>query len=115
VLLGVHVVCADTEEEARRQLAPVHVMDANLARGDLQAPIPAPDEAVSLLGGLPPLERYRLGSGVPPRFVGGTPDVVREVLDALVRDLGLDGLIAHDVMTDRAARVRSYELLPGGR
>lgn len=111
VLLAVHVVCADSEDEARRQLAPVHVMYGHLARGDLQAPIPAPDEAVEQLGGLPPLERYRAGSRVPPRFIGGTPEMVGEALEGLVADLELEGVILQDVMTDRAARLRSYELL----
>ena len=111
VILGVHVVCADTEEEARRQLAPVHVMYRNMARGDLKSPIPTPDDAVDRLGGLPVLERYRPGSGIPPRFLGGTADVVREQLENLVADLSLEGLVVQDVMTDPQARLRSYELM----
>lgn len=110
-ILGIHVVCADTEDEARRQLAPVHVMYANLARGDLRSPIPGPDAAVTRLGGLPTLERYRPGSRVPPRFVGGTPEQVREQLEQLVADLSLDGLMIQQLMTDYPARLRSFELL----
>jgi luciferase family oxidoreductase group 1 len=113
VVLAVHVVCADTEEEARRQLAPVHVMYRNLASGNLQAPIPDPDGAVAQLGGLPTLERYRAGSGVPPRFIGGTVEVVGEQLSQLAADLSVDGLMVQDLITDRAARLRSYELLAG--
>ena len=110
-MLGVHVVCADTEEEARRQLAPVHVMYANLTRGDLRAPIPDPDGAVKQLGALPRLERYRSGSGVPPRFVGGTIEQVRDQLEQLSADLSLDEIIVQDLITDHPARLRSYELL----
>lgn len=111
VMLGIHVVCADTEEEARRQLASVHVMYANLAKGNLRATLPDPDGAVEQLGGLPPLERYEPGSGIPPRFVGGTLEQVREQLEQLRADLSLDEIIIQDLMTDQAARLRSYELL----
>lgn len=111
VMLGVHVVCADTEEEARRQLAPVHVMYRNLATGNLRAPLLAPDGAVAQLGGLPPLERYRPGTGIPPRFVGGTPEQVQDQLEQLSEDLALREIIVQDVMTDHEARLRSYELL----
>lgn len=111
VMLGVHVVCADTEEEARRQLAPVHVMYANLSRGNLRAQLPSPDGAVEQLGGLPRLERYRPGTGVPPRFVGGTPEQVQEQLEQLTADLSLDEIMIQDLMTDHSARLRSYELL----
>ncbi len=113
VMLGVHVVCADSEEEARRQLAPVHIMYDNLARGDLRAPIPAPDRAVDQLGGLPALERYRPGTGIPPRFIGGTPEQVQEQLEQLSADLDLDEIMIQDLITDHPARLRSYELLAG--
>src|SRR5690606_23464096 len=103
----------DTEEEARRQLAPVHVMYRNLARGELRAPLPDPDGAVDQLGGLPALERYRPGSGVPPRFIGGTPEQVREQLTQLGADLSLDEIMIQDLLTEHEARLRSYELLAG--
>lgn len=110
-ILSVHVVCAETEDEVRRQLAPVHILYQNLARGDLHSPLPDPDTAVTQLGGLPPLERYRPGSGVPPRFLGGTPDQVREQLEELMADLAVEEIIIQDLMTDHEARLRSYELL----
>ena len=111
VMLGIHVVCADTEDEARRQLAPVHVMYDNLARGKLGSRLPDPDGAVAQLGGLPPLDRYRPGSGVPPRFLGGTLPQVREQLEELIADLTLDEIIVQDLLTDHEARLRSFELL----
>lgn len=111
LILAVHVVCADSEEEARRQLAPVHVMYRKLAIGDLQSLLPGPDDAVDELGGLPELERYRPGSGVPPRFIGGTVDQVQEQLEALSADLEPDEIMLQDMMNDAEARLRSYELL----
>jgi luciferase family oxidoreductase group 1 len=111
VRLGIHVVSADSEEEARRQLAPVHVMYQNLAQGRLDLPLLLPDQAVDALGGLPPLERYVAGSGVPPKFIGGTPEQVQETLQQLTDDLGLEEIIIQDMMTDHQARLHSYELM----
>lgn len=110
-MLAVHAVCADTEEEARRQLAPVHVMYRNLAVGKLNAPIPDPDRAIDELGRVPELERYRRGTGIPPRFIGGTPDQVGEQLLELAEDLDLQEIMIQDLVTDPEARLRSYELL----
>lgn len=113
VILAVHAVCADTEEEARRLLAPVHVMYRNMAKGDVTSPLLTPDDAVKALGGLPPLERYKPGSGTPPRFVGGTVEQVGEQLQQLARDLAVDEIMIQDLLTEHEARLHSYELLAG--
>ena len=109
--LSVHVVCADTEEEARKQVAPVHIMYQNLAKGNLSSMLPAPDDAVKQLGGLPPVEQYVPGTGTPPRFVVGNAEQVHRQLTQLANDLSVDEIIVQDMMTDHAARLRSYELL----
>ncbi|GAB2771695.1 LLM class flavin-dependent oxidoreductase [Rhabdobacter roseus] len=111
VRLAVHVVCADSEAEARRQIAPVHVMYRNLSRGNINAPILDPDSAVDALGGLPPLERYLPGSGIPPKFLAGTPEQVHDQLEALTRDVDARELIIQDLMTEHPARLHSYQLL----
>lgn len=111
VILSVHVVCADTEEEARKQIAPVNVMYDNLSRGIIDAQLPIPDEAVKKLGGLPKIEKYEKGSGIPPRFIAGTTDQVHEQLTQLSSDLSVDEIIVQDMMTDHEARLHSYDLL----
>lgn len=111
VILAVHAVCAETTEEARRQLAPVHVMYRNLARGDVASPMLRPDDAVAALGGLPPLDEYRPGMGVPPRFIGGTPTQVKAQLKSLAQDLSVQEIMIQDLITDYEARRRSYRLL----
>lgn len=111
VILAVHVVCADSDLEARRQLAPVHVMYENLAQGDVRSPLLTPEAAIERLGGLPPLESYVPGSGVPPRFVAGSLASVREQLEQLSSDLNVDGLMVQDMIIEHDARLRSYELL----
>jgi len=112
-ILAVHVVCADTEAEAQRQIAPVNVMYNNLSRGILDAEIPIPDKAVKQLGGLPKIEQYVGGSGTPPKFIAGTAEQVHEQLTQLGKDLAVDEIIVQDMFTDHQARLRSYELLAG--
>lgn len=113
VILALHVVCAETEEEARRQLAPVHIMYRNLSLGIIDAPIPNPDDAVIELGGLPVVTKYVPGSRVPPKFIGGTPDSVHRQLEDLTRDFSVDEIMIQDMITDFPARLRSFELLAG--
>lgn len=111
VILALHAVCADTLEEARRQLAPVHVMYRNLSQGILDARIPDPDKAVEALGGLPELDIYQKGSGMIPKFIGGTPESVRRQFEDIAEDFQLQELMIQDMMTDYTARKKSIHLL----
>ena len=111
VILSIHVVVADSEDEARRQLAPVHVMYQNLARGSIKEPMLDPDSAVEALGGPPPIDQYQAGSRIPPRFVGGTIQQVGEQLEQISHDFDTNEIMIQDLMTDHTARLRSYELL----
>jgi|SRR5690554_472787 len=111
VTLAVHVICADTEDEARKQIGPVNIMYNNLSKGILDVKLPSPDEAIKELGGLPKVEKYVAGTGIPPKFIAGTPKQVHEQLTQLEKDLGVDEIIIQDMMTDHKARMRSYELM----
>jgi luciferase family oxidoreductase group 1 len=111
LMIALRVICADTELEARRQFAPVQLMHSNITGGSLRAPMSSPDDAIRQLGRLPELQRYEPGSGVPPRYIGGTIEQVRETLEQISNDLGADEIIIQDMMTDFEARLRSFELL----
>ena len=111
IILSLHVVCADTEEEAARQLAPVTIMYKNLSKGKLDMDLPLPDDAVKQLGFVPKIEKYVPGSMVPPRFVAGTYKSVKQQLDELAHDFQVDEFIIQDVITDAKARLHSYELM----
>lgn len=110
-ILAVHVVCADTEEEARRQLAPVDLMYRKMSMGIIDTALPDPDGAIKELGGLPKLEKYIAGSGVPPKFIGGTLDNVQQQFENLAKDFSLSEIMIQDIMTDHQVRLRSYELM----
>ncbi len=110
-ILSVHVVCAETADEARRQLAPVYMVYRNLAQGNLTDPLLSPDEAIAAWGELPALETYTPGTGIPPKFIGGTPEQVKEQIEGLAHDLSLEEIIIQDLVADHEARLRSYELM----
>ena len=113
VRLGLHVVCADTELEARRQLGPVQVAYNYLGSGKLQFLQPSPEEAIRMLGGIPLIERYKRGSYLPPRYIARTLEQVAEQLHSIEKDFLIDELVVQDMTTDWAARRHSYELLAG--
>lgn len=111
LILALHVVAADSEAEAQRLLAPVHIMYRNLSKGVLDEPLLSLDDAVEAWGGLPELPTYVAGSAIPPRFVGGTIESVREQLENIAKDFQVEEIMIQDMITDHKARLRSYELL----
>jgi luciferase family oxidoreductase group 1 len=113
VILSVHAVCADSEEEAAKQLAPVIIMYQMLSQGRLDMDLPLPDDAVKQLGYLPRIEKYIPGSRIPPRFIAGTFQSVKSQLEELAHDFQIEEFIIQDMITDTKARLRSYELMGG--
>ncbi len=113
VRLGLHVVCSDTELEARRQLGPVQVAYNYLGSGKLQFLEPSPEEAIAMLGGIPVIERYKRGSYRPPRYIAGTFEQVAEQLHWIEQDFLVDEFVIQDMTTEWDARRHSYELLAG--
>lgn len=111
VILSVHAVCADTEEEAQRQLAPVQLMYKQLQKGVISNALPLPDDAIKELGAIPRITKYIPGSGIPPQFVAGTKESVHLQLSELAKDLDLDEIMIQDMMTDHQARLHSFSLL----
>jgi luciferase family oxidoreductase group 1 len=105
--VGVSVVCAETDEEARRLAASSRMTFTLLRRGKLIA-VPPPDKALRFLESEgQPLD------GLPPgrRMLIGAPDTVAEGLRAVAAEYGADELIVVTITHDHAARRRSYELL----
>ncbi|HEX5716658.1 MAG TPA: LLM class flavin-dependent oxidoreductase [Thermoanaerobaculia bacterium] len=106
VMLGVNVFAADTEEEARRLMTSVQQAWVQLRRG---RPVPLP----------PPIEGYESRLTEPERAtleqalscsVIGSPEMVRQGLEAFVARTGADELMVVSQIYDHAARLRSYEI-----
>ena len=106
-MVGVNVVAADTDEEARRLFTTVQQSFTNLVRGaggKLQAPI---DDIEAYWT---PLEKYQASRMLKYSFVGSRESVRRELREfsALTR---ADELMIVTSVYDQAARIRSYEIV----
>jgi luciferase family oxidoreductase group 1 len=114
--VGVWVVCADSEEEARRIAASGRMAFTLLRRGQL-IPVPPPEEALAFLADEAAANGARPGAHGAGRGLGrrravvGTPDRVREELLGVADEYGAQEVIAVNITYDHAARRRSYELL----
>jgi luciferase family oxidoreductase group 1 len=107
VAVGVWVICAESDEEARRLASSGRMTFTLLRRGQLIA-VPSPEIAVEFLAaddrtpGQPRSER---------RAIVGSPDTVRGELEDVVAKYGADEAIVVSITYEHEARRRSYELL----
>lgn len=107
VILGVAVVCAETDEEADYLAKPMDLAWVRLRRGELK-PLATPEEAVAY-----PYtpEELAVVRGYRALTIVGSPQTVREQIEAKVKEAGADEVIVSSMIHDHAARLRSYELL----
>lgn len=108
-MVGVNVVVAGTDADARRLFTSHQQAFVNLRRGE-PGPLPPPVDDIETR--LAPFERAMVDEVLSVSVVG-SPDTVRRGLDALVARVGPDELIAVSQVYDHAARLRSFELLSG--
>lgn len=105
-IAAVGAICAETREEAEYLHASVRLLQRRIRQGD-RRPVAPPDEALRelrLLGETPE-------DGEWPRYFVGTPETVRDGLEAMARPLGIGELVVNTITWDHAARLRSYRLL----
>ena len=107
LMLGVSVVCAETDEQARWLAAPGQLAFLRLRSGR-PGRFPSPEEAAA--HEFSPGERALLNERSSSQVIGG-PEQVRDELRALVEQTGADELIITTAVHAHADRVRSYELL----
>jgi luciferase family oxidoreductase group 1 len=109
VMLGVNVVAADSDEEARLLATSWRQAFANLRRG-MPTTLPPPDREFEKE--IVPYKGLRLGELQSVSMVGSA-DTVREDLQAFVEQTQADELILVSHIYDHGARLRSYEVLAG--
>jgi luciferase family oxidoreductase group 1 len=106
-MIGVNVVAAETDEEARRLFTSAQQSFTNLlrgTRGQLRAPI---DDIETYWT---PPEKARASAMLATSIVGSR-ETVRRGLEALIAQTGADELMVASAIFDHAARLRSYEIL----
>ncbi|GAB4074669.1 MsnO8 family LLM class oxidoreductase [Barrientosiimonas marina] len=108
-MIGVNVIAADTEEEARYLNTTQQQQVLNMHRGQpgkLQPPIENPDEAFSQMD-----KAIIEQSSNSPYTVIGTKETVRKKLEELLESTGADEMIINSSIYDIDARIHSYEIV----
>ena len=106
-MVGVAVVCADTDEEARRIHAPATLAFLRLRSGR-PSTLPSPEEAAAHV--YSPAEQEFVESWTATHVVG-SPATVRQGLAALQEQTAADELMLTTMVYDHVDRLRSYELV----
>ena len=108
-LIGVSVVCADTDEEARWLAAPGGLAFVRLRQGR-PGLFPSPEEAAA--HEYSPAERQAVESRNADSVIG-SPQTVGARLAALQERVDVDEMMITTMLHDPADRIRSYELVAG--
>jgi luciferase family oxidoreductase group 1 len=106
-MIGVPVICAETEERARWLSGPSALSFVRLRQGR-PTQLPTPEDAADYV--FTPTEREIVRSWTSP-LIRGEPAAVRAELEALAQRTGADELMITTMVHGRADRLRSYELL----
>jgi luciferase family oxidoreductase group 1 len=107
VMVAVQVVCADSDEQARRLAAPSALSFLKLRQGK-PGQLPTPEEAASYP--YTEMEREAIRQRQADQVMG-SPETVRRGLLELQERTGADELMLTTVVYDHADRLRSYELV----
>ncbi|RWC94953.1 MAG: LLM class flavin-dependent oxidoreductase [Mesorhizobium sp.] len=107
VMLGLNVFAAPTDAEARLLFTSLQQAFVNLRTGR-PGRLPPPVEGYEQT--LDPMAKTMLGQALSCAVVG-SPETVRQGIDAFVRRTGADELMVTAQIFDHAARVRSFEIL----
>ena len=108
-LIGVQAIAADTDEEALHLTRPIALSMLRLRKGN-PGRMPSPAEAAAY--DYDELERSFVDSWLADA-VYGSPETVRAGLDELRERTGVDELMLTANVYDRAAKLRSFELISG--
>jgi luciferase family oxidoreductase group 1 len=106
-MVGVNVIVAETDAEARRLFTSAQQLTTNMLRG-VRGQLPPPIDDIDLYWS--PAEKLEAARKLACSFVG-SPETVRRELQSFVTRTGADELIVNGTVFDHGARLRSYELL----
>jgi luciferase family oxidoreductase group 1 len=106
-ILGVAVVCAETEEAAEAQAKAMDLSRVRIRSGRYE-PLPTPEEAAAYVY---TDAEQRIVREYRRLMVVGTPTSVREQIESKAQACGADEVMIASNLADHAARLRSYELV----
>ena len=108
-MVGVNIIAADTDEEARRLATTQQMSFTNLIRGVPGLSRPPIDDIDTYWSAA---EKAHVTQMMSCSIVGG-PETVRAGIEALVARTGADELIVVSDVYEHAARLRSFEIMAG--
>lgn len=106
-MVGVNVIAADTDAEARRLFTSAQQSFVNMFRGTRGKLLPPIDDIEAYWS---PAEKAQAGAMLRCSIVGG-PETVRRGLAQFLERTGADELMVASAIWDHAARKRSYAVL----
>ncbi len=109
VMLGVNVVAADTDAQARKLFTSIQQSFTNIHRGT-RGQLPPPIEDMEAYWS--PFEKIQATNMLSCSFVG-SEETVQKGLESFLEKTGADELMVSSAIYDHAARLRSYEILAG--
>jgi luciferase family oxidoreductase group 1 len=106
-MVGVNIIAAETDAEARRLATTQQMSFANIFRGARGLSQPPIDDIESYWS---PIEKAQ-ATRMLARSIVGSPDTVRDGVDALIAETQADELIVVSDVYDHAKRLRSFRLI----
>ncbi|HEY0224201.1 MAG TPA: LLM class flavin-dependent oxidoreductase [Pseudolabrys sp.] len=106
-ILGTHVVCADSDEEADRLALTVDLNIVRRATGEY-LPLASPEDAAAY--DYQPVDRARVAQN-RARMSVGSPATIKAKLEPLIEATKADEVMMTTMIFDHAARKHSYELM----
>jgi luciferase family oxidoreductase group 1 len=106
-MVGVNVIAAGSDAEARRLATTQQMSFANIFRGARRLSQPPIDDIETYWT---PMEKAQV-MRMLARSIIGSPDTVRLGVEALVKETGADELIVVSDVYEHSARLRSFELI----
>jgi len=107
VNIAVHVVCAETAEEAKRLASSRNLVRLNIVRNRRRG-VPSPEEA--LVYPYTPEERAYLEQFSRVN-IDGSPEQVKAQLETVAESYQTTDITVVTIVYDFAAKIRSYELV----
>jgi luciferase family oxidoreductase group 1 len=106
-MVGINVVCADTDDDARRLFTSHQQRTTNMLRGT-RGQLPPPIEDIDAYWS--PLEKAHASRMLACSFAG-SPATVKRDLEAFAAETAADEFMVNCAVFEHTARLRSYELL----
>lgn len=108
VILGTHIICADTDEKARELALSSDLSFSLFVQTGKNIPLPTVEEAKAYPYTERDWEQVRAGS--MPKFVG-SPETVKKQLKPFIESGLIDEIMVLCMVHDQEARKRSYQLV----